>query len=112
MSAHCDPVNSGFGRIDTLRDGLLSALFGCGFAALRYPAFKTLPIYKCFARPAPVTVRSDKSKWVHRRFAYPTFLCQTFHQYAAHSPLKSPWAVAYYEQMRNKGVDHHPAIRA
>ena len=67
---------------------------------------------QCFAGPAPVTVRSGKSKWIHRRFACPTFLCQTFHEFAAHSRLKSPWAKAYYQQMRNKGVDHHPAVRA
>jgi transposase len=67
---------------------------------------------QCFAGPAPVTVRSGKSKWVHRRFACPTFLCQTFHEFAAQSRLKSPWAKAYYQQMRSKGTDHHPTIRA
>lgn len=67
---------------------------------------------QCFAGPAPVTVRSGKSKWVHRRFACPTFVCQTFHEFAAQSRLKSPWAKAYYQQMRDKGVDHHPAVRA
>jgi len=67
---------------------------------------------QCFAGPAPVTVRSGKSQWVHRRFASPTFLCQTFHEFAAQSRLKSPWAKAYYQQMRSKGADHHPAVRA
>jgi transposase len=67
---------------------------------------------QCFAGHAPVTVRSGKSEWVHRRFARPTFLCQTFHEFAAQSRLKSPWAKAYYQQMRDKGVGHHPAVRA
>ena len=67
---------------------------------------------QCFAGPAPVTVRSGKSQWVHRRFAYPTFLGQTFHEFAAQSRLKSPWAKAYYQQMRNKGNAHHSAVRA
>ena len=67
---------------------------------------------QCFAGPAPVTSRSGKSQWVHRRFAYPTFLGQTFHEFAAQSRLKSPWAKAYYQQMREKGNDHHPAVRA
>jgi transposase len=67
---------------------------------------------QCFAGPAPVTVRSGKSKWVHRRFARPTFLGQTFHEFAAQSRLKSPWAKAYYQQMRHQGVGHHPAVRA
>ena len=67
---------------------------------------------QCFAGPAPVTVRSGKSKWVHRRFACPTFLCQTFHEFAAQSRLQPPWAKAYYQQQRAKGADHHPAVRA
>jgi transposase len=67
---------------------------------------------QCFAGPAPVTVRSGKTKRVHRRFAGPTFLGQTFHEFAAQSRLKSPWAKAYYQQMRGKGVDHHPAVRS
>jgi len=74
--------------------------------------FATAANMQCFAGPAPVTVRSGKSKWVHRRFAGPTFLGQTFHEFAAQSRLKSPWAQAYYQQMRDKGVDHHPAVRA
>ena len=33
---------------------------------------------QCFAGPAPVTVRSGKRQWVHRRFACPTFCAQRF----------------------------------
>ena len=75
----------------------------------RFPGAENM---QCFAGPAPVTVHSGKSKWVHRRFACPTFLCQTFHEFAAQSRLQSPWAKAYYQQMREKGNDHHPAVRA
>ena len=74
--------------------------------------FPTAANMECFAGPAPVTVRSGKTKWVHRRYAGPTFLGQTFHEFAAQSRLKSPWAKAYYQQMRSKGADHHPAVRA
>jgi transposase len=74
--------------------------------------FPTAANMQCFAGPAPVTVRSGKTKWVHRRYAGPTFLGQTFHEFAAQSRLISPWAKAYYQQMRDKGVDHHPAVRA
>jgi len=66
----------------------------------------------CFAGPAPVTVRSGKSQWVHRRFAGPSFLCPTFHEFAAPSRLRSPWAKAYYQQMCERGADHHAAVRA
>jgi transposase len=67
---------------------------------------------QCFGGPAPVTVRSGKTQWVHRRFACSTFLSQTFHEFAAQSRLHSPWAKAYYQQMREGGAGHHAAVRA
>ncbi len=65
-----------------------------------------------FCGIAPVLERSGKSRWVHWRWACPKFLRQTFHEFASHSRLWSPWARAYYEQMRGRGVGHHAAIRA
>lgn len=61
---------------------------------------------------APVTVASGKSRWVHRRWAAPKFLRQTFHEFAGHSIRFSAWARAYYDQMRERGVDHHAAVRS
>jgi len=61
---------------------------------------------------APVTVRSGKHMWVHRRFACPKFLRQTFHEFAGQSRNFSPWARAYYDMRRSKGVGHHAAVRA
>lgn len=61
---------------------------------------------------APVTVASGKSRWVHRRWAAPWFLRQTFHEFAAHSIRSSVWARAYYDQMRDRGNGHHAAVRA
>ena len=75
----------------------------------RFPGPDNRP---CFAGPAPVTVTSGKSEWGHRRFACPTLVGQTFHEFAAPSRLQSPWAQAYYQQQRAKGADHHPAVRA
>ncbi len=65
-----------------------------------------------FSGIAPVTERSGKSGWVHWRLACPKFLRQTFHEFAAHSRRWSPWAQAYYEQQREKGAEHHAALRA
>ena len=65
-----------------------------------------------FSGVAPVTERSGKRSWVHWRLACPKFLRQTFHEFAAQSRLKSPWAKAYYEQMRERGLRHHAAVRA
>jgi transposase len=61
---------------------------------------------------APVTEQSGKHKWVHRRFACPKFLRQTFHEYAGQSIKFSEWARAYYDMQRDKGMGHHAAVRA
>lgn len=61
---------------------------------------------------APVTKRSGRSTVVHRRYACPKFLRQTFHEFAGHSLLQSQWAKAYYQQHRAGGQGHHTAIRA
>jgi hypothetical protein len=61
---------------------------------------------------APVTKRSGRSCVIHRRYACPKFLRQTFHEYAGHSLLKSLWARAFYRMQRDRGQSHHTAIRA
>jgi transposase len=61
---------------------------------------------------APVTERSGKKKWVHFRWACPKFLRQSFHEWAGHSIAQSVWARAYYQQQRERGKDHHAAVRA
>jgi transposase len=61
---------------------------------------------------APVTERSGKRKWVHFRWACPKFLRQSFHEWAGHSIAQSTWARAYYQQQRDRGSDHHAAVRA
>ena len=61
---------------------------------------------------APVTDRSGKHVWIHRRFACPKFLRQTFHEFSGQSIKWSAWARAYYDMQRNKGMKHHAAVRA
>ena len=65
-----------------------------------------------FSGIAPVTEQSGKSKWVHRRYACPKFLKQTYHEFASHSIRWSVWAKAYYDQQRECGKGHHAAVRA
>jgi transposase len=65
-----------------------------------------------FSGIAPVTERSGKSEWVHVRWACPRFLRQTFHEWAAHSIGFCAWAAAYYRLQRERGQDHHAAVRA
>jgi len=61
---------------------------------------------------APVMERSGKSCWVHRRWACPKFLRQSFHEYAGQSIRWSAWARAFYHQQRQRGNDHHAAVRS
>jgi transposase len=61
---------------------------------------------------APVTKCSGRSTVVHRRYACPKFLRQTFHEFALHSLRKSAWAKAYYQLRRAGGQGHHTAVRA
>jgi transposase len=61
---------------------------------------------------APVTERSGKKSWVHWRWRCPTFLRQTFVEWAGQTINKSFWAGAYYRQQRAKGSSYQAAVRA
>jgi transposase len=61
---------------------------------------------------APVTERSGKKNWVHWRWQCPTFLRQTFVEWAGQTINKSFWAGAYYYQQRAKGSTYQAAVRA
>lgn len=61
---------------------------------------------------APVTERSGKKQWVHRRWACPRFVLQTFHEFADQARKFSAWSKAFYQQQRDRGNDHHAAVRA
>ena len=65
-----------------------------------------------YAGIAPVTERSGNTTWVHWRLQCPTFLRQTFVEWAAESTQHSFWARAYYQQQRHKGTSHQVAVRA
>jgi transposase len=61
---------------------------------------------------APVTERSGKKIWIHRRFACAHFVKQSFHEFAAQSILFCDWAHCYYDQKKKEGKSHNSAIRA
>src|SRR5215813_2050065 len=65
-----------------------------------------------YAGIAPVTERSGKPAWVHWRLQCPTFLRQTFVEWAAESIHHSCWAQVYDQQQRAKGQRHQAAVRA
>lgn len=64
-----------------------------------------------FSGIAPVTKQSGKHRHVHRRFACPKYLRQTFHEFANSARLYCPWTKARYRMLRDRGMKHHAAIR-
>lgn len=60
---------------------------------------------------APVTERSGQKSWVHWRYRAPTFLRQTFVEWAGETIPRSFWAKAFYEQQRAKGLSRQAALR-
>ena len=75
----------------------------------RYSSASDLQAYSGIA---PVLASSGKQHHVHCRWACPSFLRQTFHEWALHSIRYSVWAKAYYEQQRARGKSHHRVVRA
>jgi len=84
-------------------------LVAFGEQRTRYPSAADLQKY---AGIAPVTERSGKKHWVHWRWQCPTFLRQTFTEWAAQTINKSFWAGQYYRQKRAKGYSYQAAVRA
>ena len=74
--------------------------------------FSSAEELQTYAGMAPVTERSGKKAWGHWRLQCPTFLRQTFVEWAAESTRHSFWAQVYYPQQRDKGKAHQAAVRA
>jgi transposase len=65
-----------------------------------------------YAGLAPVTESSSTPHWVHWRWCCPTFVRQSFVEWAAQTIPTSFWAGAFYQQQRAKRASHQTAIRA
>jgi len=78
----------------------------------RRERFQSAAELAAYSGIAPVTKQSGKSKSVQFRRACPAFLRQTFHEFAAHSVVKSSWARQFYDQQRQRGKRHHAAVRS
>jgi len=65
-----------------------------------------------YAGVAPVREKSGSQVWTHWRWGAPTFLRQTFVEWAGQTVRYSPWAKAYYERMTKKGKSHPVILRA
>jgi transposase len=75
----------------------------------RYPTAADVQKYSGIA---PVTERSGQKSWVHWRYRAPSFLRQTFVEWAGETIQRSFWARAYYQQQRDRGLAHQAALRA
>lgn len=64
-----------------------------------------------FSGIAPVTRNSGEDRWVHWRWGAPTFLMQTFYEYANLSVQESVWASAFVEMKKEQGDGHPTAVR-
>ena len=64
-----------------------------------------------FSGIAPVTRKSGKLCHVHRRYACPKFLRQTFHEFADSARIYCPWTKARYRMLRDRGMKHNAALR-
>ena len=85
----------------------LAAAFG-----LERSRYQSPDEMQCYSGIAPVTEQSGRSMWTHARWGFPTFLHQTFHEFAQASIPHSAWAKAVYQEQRHRGAGHHEAIRA
>lgn len=74
--------------------------------------FENAAAIQTYSGIAPVTKKSGRSRVVHRRYACPKFIRQTFHEFAEKSVLYSDWARAYYRLLRSRGKKHNAAVRA
>ncbi len=74
-----------------------------------YPNPESLQKY---AGVAPVREKSGNQIWTHWRWQAPTFLRQSFVEWAGQTVRYSAWAKQYYERMLKKGKKHAVIIRA
>jgi hypothetical protein len=65
-----------------------------------------------FSGVAPVTVRSGKSSFVHRRYAKPRFLHQTLIEFAQQTSMAEGWARTYYLARRSSGESYFSIMRS
>lgn len=75
----------------------------------RYPSATSVQKYTGIA---PVTVRSGNTCVTHWRWHCPTFLRQSFHEFARCSVGQSRWARAYYHLQLQRGKTDQQAFRA
>lgn len=91
---------------------ILAPRLACAFGSARARYQNALAIQQ-YSGIAPVTERSGKNQhWVHRRWARPHFIHQSFFEYASQSALHCEWAKLFVQEQKAKGKTHPMAVRA
>ena len=74
--------------------------------------YQTASELQKYSGVAPVIESSGQKSWTHWRYSCPTFLRQTFVEWAGLTVRYSFWARAYYQQQEAKGKPHNTIIRS
>jgi hypothetical protein len=85
----------------TLAPRLLVAFGEQRHSSIAHKIFKSTQVLRQLQREA-----------VHWRWQCPTFLQQTFVEWAAQTDNQSFWAGTFYRQQRDEGCPHQAAVRA
>src|SRR5437773_3584676 len=84
----------------------------CAFGSERSRYQSALAIQE-YSGIAPVQEKSGKNQhWVHRRWARPHFVHQSFFEYASQSALHCPWAKLFLKEQIARGKTYPTAVRA
>src|SRR6266481_2248638 len=84
----------------------------CAFGSERSRYQNALAIQQ-YSGIAPVQEKSGKNQhWIHRRWARPHFLHQSFFEYASQSALHCTWSKVFIQDQLERGKTHPTAVRA
>ena len=90
----------------------LAPRLACAFGTER-SRYQSAAAIQQYSGTAPVTEKSGKNQhWVHRRWARPHFIHQSFFEYASQSVLHCSWAKVFIKDQLARGKTYPTAIRA
>jgi transposase len=90
----------------------LAPRLACAFGTER-SRYQSAAAIQQYSGTAPVTEKSGKNQhWVHRRWARPHFIHQSFFEYASQSVLHCGWARVFIKDQLARGKTYPTAIRA
>jgi transposase len=90
----------------------LAPRLACAFGSQR-SRYESAASIQQYSGVAPVTEKSGKNQhWVHRRWARPHFIHQSFFEYALQSVLHCDWAKLYLREQIARGKTYPSAVRA